>query len=224
MRILIIDDDTALRTSLKSHLEAESFAVDTADNGNDGSYRARTNEYDAIILDLSLPRKHGYDACREIRQAGITAPILILSASVGVESKIRLINSGADDYLEKPFSYNELVARLRALMRRPQHLITNPLVLDDLVVDSAKQKVTRGDQLVYLTRKEFSLLEYLLRHRGKVVSRGMIMEHVWNADSDPFSNTIEAHVLNVRKKVDFVKKRKLIHTIPGRGYKMDIAA
>ena len=222
MRILIIEDDIHLQESLKARLEAESFIVDAAANGKNGSYSARTNEYDLIILDLTLPDAHGFEICGEIRSRGVTAPILILSSVTETESKVRLINSGADDYLTKPFSFNELLARIRALLRRPKAVMADILKIDDLVLDSARQKVIRDKSTIYLTRKEFSLLEYLLRHQGKVVSRGMIMEHVWNADSDPFSNTIEAHILNVRKKIDAANKQKLIHTIPGRGYKIDL--
>ncbi len=222
MRILVIEDDVNLRRCLASSLEAESFVVDTAHNGARGSYSARTNEYDAIILDLNLPDANGMKICKDLRANGNTTPILMLSISASTDNKICLINSGADDFMAKPFSFNELVARLRALIRRPRPLVSDVLTIDSLVLDSIKQKVTRNNQAVYLTRKEFSLLEYLLRHQGRVISRGTIMEHVWNADSDPFSNTIEAHILNIRRKIDAAQCRKLIYTVPGRGYKIDL--
>ncbi|MDQ3076737.1 MAG: response regulator transcription factor [bacterium] len=222
MRILLIEDDQDISNSLKVSFEAESFTVDIAVDGYSGSYIARTNEYDLIILDLALPKKNGWDVCNEIRTAHKTTPIIMLSVVSDTQEKIRLLNCGADDYLTKPFSFRELLARTRALLRRPAHMAHEIVQVDDLILDSMKQKVIRGKETIYLTRKEFSLLEYLMRHKGLVVSRGMIMEHVWNAESDPFSNTIEAHILNVRKKVDRIKRRRLIHTIPGRGYKIDV--
>jgi DNA-binding response OmpR family regulator len=223
MRILIIEDDKDIRDFLRMSLESESFAVDEASDGERGSYTARTNDYDAIILDLVLPKKDGNLVCKEIRAAGKQAPIIMLSVNSDFETKVNLLNYGADDYLTKPFSFLELRARIRALLRRPLNIEPALLEIDDLKVDTLRQRVERANRKVYLTRKEFALLEYLMKHKGTVVSRGMIMEHVWNADSDPFSNTIEAHILNVRKKVDNPSKNKLIHTIPGRGYKVDIS-
>jgi DNA-binding response OmpR family regulator len=222
MRILIIEDDKEVRNFLKVSLEAESFIVDEATDGDMGSYNARTNDYDMIILDLMLPKKDGCEVCREIRMTGNTVPILMLSATSGPEYKVDLLNCGADDYVTKPFSFQELRARIRALLRRPHLIEPAVLEIDDLKVDTSKQRVVRGNKKIYLTRKEFCLLEYLMKHKGAVVSRGMIMEHVWNADTDPFSNTIEAHILNVRRKID-ITKRKLIHTVPGRGYKIDFS-
>jgi DNA-binding response OmpR family regulator len=145
----------------------------------------------------------------------------MLTVSSAVENKVDLLNTGVDDYLTKPFSFQELKARLHALMRRPQDLKANVVSIGDLTIDSLRHKVVRGTKEIYLTRKEFALLEYLTRHQGIVVSRGMIMEHVWDAEGDPFSNTIEAHILNLRKKVEVGSKKKLIHTIPGRGYILD---
>lgn len=223
MRILIIEDDAEARESLRIGLEQESFVVDEASDGEKGSYIARTNDYDLIILDYILPKKNGWEVCREIRTAGKTMPILVLTVRSSVDDKIEFLNCGADDYVTKPFAFFELLARVRALLRRPSGLEPSILTLDDLTVDTHRQKVSRGKKEIYLTRKEFSLLEYLMKHKGAVVSRGMIMEHVWNSDSDPFSNTIEAHILNVRKKVDIMKNKKLIQTVPGRGYKIDTA-
>lgn len=223
MRILLIDDSEDIRHSLKMSLEAESFIVDTSSDGYHGSYTARTNEFDLIILDISMPKKNGWEVCTEIRNAHNHTPILVLSVLSDVQAKIKMLNCGADDYLTKPFSFRELLARIRALLRRPGELTEDIIQVDDLILDSMKQKVTRGATTVYLTRKEFCLLEYLMRHKGTVVSRSMIMEHVWNAESDPFSNTIEAHILNVRKKIDNVKKKRLIHTVPGRGYKVEVS-
>jgi DNA-binding response OmpR family regulator len=222
MRILIVEDDEDISRSLKSSLEAETFSVDTAADGETGSYLARTNEYDLVILDFMLPKKDGKTICMEIRQAGKTMPIIMLTVRSTTEAKVELLNTGADDYLTKPFSFHELRARIRALLRRPRELEATTFELNDLTVDTLRQKVVRNGKEVYLTRKEFSLLEYLLKHQGIVVSRGMIMEHVWDAEGDPFSNTIEAHILNLRKKIDASEKKKLIQTIPGRGYTIDV--
>jgi DNA-binding response OmpR family regulator len=221
MRVLIVEDDEDVSASLKTSLEAETFSVDTAFDGERGSYLARTNDYDLVILDYMLPKKDGKTICTEIRQAGKTVPIIMLTVRSATEAKVELLNAGADDYLTKPFSYQELRARIRALLRRPQEIQTTVLNLDDLVMDTMRQKVTRAEKEIYLTRKEFSLLEYLMKHQGIVISRGMIMEHVWDAEGDPFSNTIEAHILNLRKKIDTGHKKKLIHTIPGRGYTVE---
>jgi DNA-binding response OmpR family regulator len=221
MRILVVEDDEDISRVLKFSLEAETFSVDVAKNGEDGSYMARVNEYDLIILDYMLPKKNGKEICLEVRAAGKTMPIIMLTVSSATESKVDLLNSGADDYLTKPFSFHELRARIRALLRRPQTLEANTFEIEDLQIDLVRHKAVRAGKEVYLTRKEFALLEYLMRHKGVVVSRGMIMEHVWDSEGDPFSNTIEAHILNLRKKVDINNRKKLIHTIPGRGYTID---
>jgi DNA-binding response OmpR family regulator len=222
MRILIVDDDDDIRESLKFALEAETYSVDTASDGEKGSYLARTNEYDLIILDYMMPKKDGRTVCLEIRQAGKTVPIIMLTVRSTTEAKVELLNTGADDYLTKPYSFQELRARINALLRRPRQLESTTFKLGDLSVDTLRHKVIRANKEIYLTRKEFGLLEYLLRHQGIVVSRGMIMEHVWDSEGDPFSNTIEAHILNLRKKIDIHFKQKLIHTIPGRGYTIEL--
>lgn len=222
MRILVIEDDRELRASLKTHLNAECFAVDTTSDGADGSFAARSSEYDLVILDNVLPKKNGLEVCQEIRSAGKHIPILVLSVKSTPEEKIELLNAGADDYLAKPFSHDELKARINALLRRPKVLMPPLLKVDDLILDTLEQRVRRGKKEIYLTRKEFALTEYMLRNRGTVVSRGMLMEHVWNSEIDPFSNTIEAHILNLRKKIDVGSKKKLIHTVPGRGYKIEV--
>jgi len=219
MRILIIEDEQEIRTFIKQSLESECFVVDAAQNGEEGSWLARTNEYDAIVLDNMLPGKSGKEVCMDIRRAGKTAPIIILSVKTGIDTKVAMLNIGADDYLTKPFSLDELLARIRALLRRPKEIKEAVLALGDLVLDTNQHTACRGAEDVYLTRKEFMLLEYLLRNQDAVVSRGMIMEHVWDMNADPFSNTIESHIRSLRKKIDF-KAKKLIHTVPGRGYKI----
>lgn len=221
MRILVIDDNTDLRGSLKSSLEADCFVVDTAGDGEQGSYMARVNDYDLILLDYVLPKKTGHAVCREVRAAGKSTPIIILSVQCETSDKVDLLNAGADDYLVKPFNYDELRSRIRAIMRRPAALMMPTLTSGDLVIDTAKQKVRRKGKDIYLTRKEYALLEYLMRNSGAVISRGTLLEHVWGEEIDPFSNTVEAHILNLRKKIDKGSRKKLIHTVPGRGYKID---
>lgn len=221
MRILIVDDNKDIREYLRKNLEGECFVVDTAGDGEQGSYMGRVHEYDAILLDNVMPKKNGIDVCREIRGSGRTAPIMMLSVQGETDLKVGLLNAGADDYLTKPFSYAELSSRLRALLRRPKIILKPVLQFEDLELDTVNQRAKRGTKRIYLTRKEFALVEYLLRNSGDVVSRGMLLEHVWNDEIDPFSNTIEAHILNLRKKIDWSPKNKIIHTVPGRGYKID---
>lgn len=221
MRALVVDDENELREMLAQNLRSERFAVDTAADGTEGSYLARTNDYDIIVLDNMLPEKSGVSVCSDIRRIGRTVPIIMLSVLTDSWQKVELLNAGADDYLAKPYSFNELMARIRALLRRPAGLIGDVLTLDTLAVDLKRQVVTRAGQRARLTRKEFMLLEYLLRHQGAVLSRGMILEHVWDMLSDPFSNTIESHIRGLRKKLHMAGEKPLIHTVPGRGYKID---
>ncbi len=221
MKIFLVDDDETLRTSLKMRLEAACFSVDTAADGEQGSFMARTNEYDLIVLDGVMPKMTGWEACKAIREAGKTTPILMLSVQSEIQDKVGALNLGADDYLTKPFSFDEFLARVRALLRRPLGIVSEVLQCSDLTLDVHKQRVTRGKEDVRLTRKEFMLLEYLLRHKGGVVSRGDLLEHIWDSSVDVFSNTIESHILSLRKKIDVGKKTKLIYTVSGRGYKID---
>jgi DNA-binding response OmpR family regulator len=222
MRMLLIEDEQEIIDFLKPRLESEGFAVDTAMDGELGVFQAATNDYDLLIVDNMLPKKTGLTVCTEVRHLGRTVPILILSVVADASKKAGLLNAGADDYLTKPFSFEELMARIRALLRRPKNLNESTLRIDDLVLDAASHVVTRGDKRIHLTPKEFGLIEFLLKNRGIVVSRGMILEHVWDMNADLFSNTIEAHILSLRKKIDLPKKRKLIHTIHGFGYKIDL--
>lgn len=222
MHLLVVEDDKEINDFLRVSMEAECFAVDTAFDGETGSYMARTSNYDLIILDNILPKKEGRIACKEIRDAGKTCPIIMLSVKSETVTKVDLLNAGADDYMTKPFSLEELLARMRALLRRPKEIETDILNIDDLFIDAKRHSVRRGKKEIYLTRKEFVLLSYLLRNAGAAMSRGMIMEHVWNMDIDPFSNTIESHILSLRKKIDAKSKKKLIHTVPGIGYKISV--
>ena len=222
MKVLIVEDEKKVVNFLRHGLEAMLFTVDVAYNGKNGSYLALTGEYDIIVLDNMLPCKSGKEVVTEIRKAGKTVPIIMISALSEVQTKVDLFNAGVDDYVTKPFSLDELVARIRALERRPTHLIGDILTIDNLALDTRRSRVTRSnDTPIYLTRKEFALLEYFLRNQESVLSRGMILEHVWDMNTDPFSNTIESHILSLRRKIESPKWKKLIHTVPGRGYKME---
>ena len=169
-----------------------------------------------------MPKKNGIEICRDIRESKKQVPIIVLSVLDDTDQKIELLEAGADDYLTKPFSFYELMARIRAILRRPQKLVQSLFQIDDLLLDAQKHEVRRGNTEIYLTKKEFMLLEFLLRHIGSVVSRGDILEHVWDIHADPFSNTIETHILSLRKKIDTAGKHKLIHNISGRGYKIGL--
>lgn len=221
MRALIIEDDTTVSDFLKSSLEAEYFAVDVEADGEKGLFLAKTNDYDIIILDNNLPGIGGSEICKSIRNEKMMVPILVLSVRTETNIKTELLNLGADDYLNKPFSFQELLARIRALLRRPQQIQDEVLNIGDISLDTKRFTVTQKNKEIYLTRKEFMLLEYLMKNRGTVLSRGMILEHVWDMNADPFSNTIESHIVSIRKKLGSNGKQKMILTIPGRGYKIE---
>lgn len=225
MKILIIEDDEDVIDFLKISFKSESFTVDVARDGSEGSFLARTNPYDIIIIDYSLPIKNGLTVCKEIRAAEIETPIIFLTVHLEIKKKIDALDTGADDYIVKPFSFDELRSRIYAIKRRPKKIESLILRAGDIVIDTRKQDARREDIALNLTRKEYNLLEYLVRNKNIVVSRGMIMEHVWNAESDPLSNTVEAHILNLRKKINikstFKSKNEIIRNIPGRGYIID---
>lgn len=221
MRILIVEDDPKINNFLKISLESEYFVVDAAHDGEEGFHLAQTNPYDIIVLDSMLPNKTGLEICKDLRAEGIVTPIIGLSVKSEVANKVGFLNAGADDYLTKPFSFEELKARIHALLRRPQNLQTDVIEISGLELDSKKHLVRKDGQVVYLTRKEFLLLEYLMKNQGTVLSRGMILEHVWDMNADPFSNTIETHIMSLRRKLDRDKATRIIHTIPGIGYKVD---
>lgn len=220
MRLLIVEDNKDIIDFLKPSLKAEGFIVDVAQDGEAGSYMARTNEYDLVILDNVMPKKDGYEVCREIRKDGKYMPIILLSVKAEVEDKVKLLNAGADDYIAKPFSFEELLARIKALMRRPRKIENNILRVEDLILDTGSHTVKCGQKEIKLTFKEFVLLEYLMKNQGKVLSRSVIIEHVWDANTDLFSNTIETHIFNLRKKIRQGNKKEFIHTVPGMGYKI----
>lgn len=221
MRVLVVEDEKRIAELLKQGLESECFVVDIAKDGKSGSDMARQNQYDIIVLDNLLPHKHGIDICKEIRAEGKATPVLMLSVKSDTTTKVDVLNAGADDYMTKPFSFEELLARLRALLRRPQEVQGDVLTVGDLKLDSRRQYIERDGRKIYLTRKEFALLKYFMKNVGTVLSRGLIMEHVWDMNADPLSNTIESHIVNLRKKITNKDEEMLIHTIPGRGYKME---
>ena len=221
MRVLVVEDEKEIRDFIKRSLEAECFVVDAAPDGEKGVELAGANTYDLITLDNIMPKKTGLEVCQEIRAKGNNVPILILSVKSETTSKVDLLNAGADDYLTKPFSIDELLARSRALLRRPKQIESKIIKIDDLELSIDQHIVKRAGKEIYLTRKEYALLLYLMKNQGIVLSRSMIMEHVWDMSVDPFSNTIESHIVSLRKKIDLPGKKKLIHTISGRGYKID---
>jgi two-component system, OmpR family, copper resistance phosphate regulon response regulator CusR len=221
MKILVVEDDKSIAEILREGLTADSHIVEVAENGADGSFLARSFEYDAIVLDYSLPKKNGLIVCKEVRDAGKHTPILFLSSTDTSETKIAAFNSGADDYVTKPFSISEFNARIRAVLRRSKKRSETILKVRDLSLNTDSCSVRRGNKDIRLTRKEYSLLEFFLRHPESVLSRAVIMEHVWTADQDPFSNTVEAHIRNLRKKINTGHRPALILNIPGRGYVLD---
>lgn len=220
MKLLIIDDEKQILSFLKINLESLGFVVDIAENGESGLSLAQINAYDLIILDLSLPDISGEDICKNLRNEGQNTKILILSANSQTTNKVYLLNTGADDYLTKPFSLEELVARIKALSRRPKEISSDLLTAQDLKLDRQKQIVSKAGKEIYLTRKEFLLLEYFMSHPNTVISRGELMEHIWDSEVNLFSKTIETHILHLRNKID-KRTRPLLKTVSGRGYKFN---
>lgn len=219
MRILIVEDQDDIAQSIREELR-QTYAVDICNNGKEGSFQARTNEYDLILLDINLPDKSGFEICREIRADDIHTPILMLTGVGEIDSKVEALDIGADDYLTKPFSFKELNARIRALMRRTQDAPANTLTVDDLSVDTVQRSVIRGNKTIKLRRKEYDLLEYMMRNVGRVLTRSMILEHVWDNNVDFFTNAIDVHVKYLRDQVDRPFKKKLIKTVHGLGYRL----
>jgi len=223
MRILVVEDEHKIANSIKKGLEQEHYAVDVAYTGSDGYDLASTEPYDLLILDLMLPDLTGTEICKKLRAKHIHTPILILTAKGQIQDKVEGLDSGADDYLTKPFSFEELLARMRALVRRPKETLGTTLVVDDLTLNSTIFQVMRGTLEIKLSGKEFSLLEYLMRNQGRIVTKNDILNYVWDYDSLVTINTVEAFIKNLRKKVDapFAKVYPLITTIRGFGYKIE---
>ena len=218
MRILVIEDEKKIADFIKRGLKEEGYAVDTARDGEEGYFLAKTNDYDLIVLDIMLPKMDGISLCRKMREEKINAPILMLTAMGAVKDKVIGLDAGADDYLTKPFAFEEFLARIRALLRKKDLPETAKLLIEDLELDLVTHKVTRANKEIPLTGKEYALLEYLMRNIGTVVTRTMISEHVWDINFDTFTNVIDVYINYLRKKIDEGNKKKLIHTLRGRGY------
>ncbi len=220
MRILVIADNETTAKCLRTSLREEGFVVDIAIDCERGSFLALTNDYKLIIFDHALPRKQSKCLCQEIREKK-SVPIIILSEKAEVLTKVALFDAGVDDFLAKPFSFEELMARIRAILRRPQKIKNQELRVGNVILNSKKHEARCKGQLLQLTKKEFALLEYLMRHKNEVVSRTSILEHVWDIDSNPFSNTLEAHIRSIRRKLELKCDNNFIKTIPGIGYKIE---
>lgn len=225
MRILIIEDEEKLAQSLKKGLERNGYAVDYLMDGDAGQRRLEVShsDYDIVILDLMLPKKTGFDVCKDIRAQGITVPVIILTARDMMSDKVKALDCGADDYLIKPFSFEELLARIRALLRRPAQAFIAELAVGDLLLKPAEREVFRSGQRVDLTLKEFELLQHLMRHAGEVLNREEIYAHLWDFADNSMSNTIDVHVKNLRKKLgdrEIDDDKKLVETIRGVGYRL----
>jgi len=223
MRVLVVEDNQKIANSIKKGLEQESFAVDIALDGIKGFDLAVVEDYDIIILDLMLPGMDGMEVCRKLRQEEkISTKILMLTAKNQLEDRVEGLNTGADDYLAKPFAFKELIARIRALTRRPKKTLNNTLKIKDLELDSSNQQVKRAGKIISLSKKEYSLLEYLLRNKNKILSKQELINHVWDYNADILENTVEVYIGYLRNKIEkpFKNKPKLIKTIKGFGYKI----
>jgi len=223
MRILIVEDEHKIANSIKKGLEQETYAVDIAYDGEEGFDLASTEEFDLIILDLMLPKMDGVSICKKLREEKIHTPILILTAKGQIEDKVNGLNCGADDYLTKPFSFLELIARVKALTRRPKQVIDPILKVGNLALDTINYEVKRSGKSIKLSKKEFALLEYFMRHKGKILNKDQIINHVWEYDSDVLPNTVEVYVGYLRNKVDkpFKNEKPLLQTLRGFGYKIE---
>lgn len=219
MRILVVEDEHRIAVAIKQGLEDERYAVDVAHDGERGLDLGSSGDYDCLILDLMLPKLDGLTVAKKLRGSGVHTPILMLTAKGELRDRVSGLDSGADDYLPKPFAFEELLARLRALSRRPQNTLGNTLSVADLILDPVKITVVRGVRPLDLSKKEFSILEYLLRHQGSVLSKDQLIAHVWDYDADVLPNTVEVNIRNLRRKLG---KPDLIKTIRGFGYKIGL--
>lgn len=217
MRILVVEDDARVASFVRRGLREEHYAVDVARDGEQALFLAQTNDYDLMVLDLLLPKRGGIEVLRTLRAERVTVPILILTAKDEPQDKVAGLDAGADDYLTKPFAFEELLARVRALLRRRGDLMPTLLRADDLALDTVRHRATRAGRELVLTNREYALLEFFLRHADAVVTRTMLAEHVWEHDFDPLSNVIDVHVARLRQKIDD-GSGKLLHTVRGQGY------
>ena len=218
MKILVIEDDPTVGQFVKRGLEENRWGVDLVADGEEGERRAATDTYDLVILDMRLPGKSGLDVLMALRARGFERPVLVLTAQDAVDAKVSTLRAGADDYVTKPFAFEELLARVEALARRPRAIASPTLRVGDLVLDPQAREVHRGEEMIDLTPKEFTVLEYLMRHAGRVMSRTLITEYAWGYHFDPGTNIVDVVINHLRKKVDARHDRKLISTVRGVGY------
>jgi len=223
MRILVVEDEKGIAGFIKRGLEEEHYAVDVAGDTEQALFLIETNEYDLIVLDVMLPGKDGITVCRELREKKMAVPVLMLTAKSSVKDRVTGLDAGADDYLTKPFAFEEFLARVRVLLRRKHDQKNTVLKAEDLQLDQVTHRVARGGKEIVLTSKEYALLEYLMLNANQVVTRTMISEHVWDEDFDTFTNVIDVYINYLRKKVDKGFKKKLIHTLRGTGYTLKAA-
>ncbi|GJL66560.1 MAG: DNA-binding response regulator [Nitrospirales bacterium] len=220
MRILVVEDEPKVASFIRRALEEESYAVDVCADGQQGLDWAQSIDYDLIVLDLMLPGIPGLELLKQIRKSGVKTPVMILTARSEVDQRVKGLDAGADDYLTKPFAIEELLARARALLRRAGGVPSGILEVSDLVLNPVTREVMRGDQRIELTTKEYALLEYLMRNAGRVLTRPMITEHVWDLDFDTFTNVIDVYISYLRNKIDRGREQSLIQTVRGSGYVM----
>ena len=218
MRILIVEDEKSLNKIINKKLTADGYSVDSCFDGQEAISVLSYTDYDAVVLDIMLPKADGYQVLASLRKAGKSTPVIFLTAKDTVADRVKGLDLGANDYLVKPFALEELTARLRAITRPAFGMATDLIQVDDLVLDSNKQTVKRGDKDIVLSAKEYALLEYLMRNKGIVISREKIEDHIWNFDYDGGTNVVDVYISYLRKKIDVGHKRKLIHTVRGRGY------
>lgn len=221
MKILLVEDDTKIATFLKRGLQEEGYVVDCSYDGEEALYLIEEYTYDVILLDVMIPKYSGIEVCKKIRDKNISTPIIMLSAKSSIEDKVLGLNEGANDYVTKPFSFDELLARIRVQVRL-QTTQSNQIIIEDLILDLEKKSVHRGEREIGLTKKEFILLEYLMRNQGKIVTEDMINEALWDMDSQTLSNIISVYMYRLRNKIDKNENTKLMQTIRGMGYKFGI--
>lgn len=220
MRLLIIEDEVKLSNNIKQGFTENGFAVDQAFDGEEGLFLAESEEYDAIVLDIMLPKIDGINVCKTLRQKNVKTPILMLTAKARLEDKVEGLDVGADDYLTKPFEFAELKSRVNALLRRSHNQTENTITIDDLKIDTKAHTAIRDGKEIHLTAKEFAILEFLARHKNEVVTRTQILEHTWDYNFESMSNIVDVFIATLRKKIDGKSDKKLLHTVRGVGFKL----
>jgi len=221
MKILVVEDDKKVAGFIRQGLREEQYTVDTAYDGEEGLLAVRSNHYDVVILDVMMPKKDGFEVCKAMRSEAILTPVLMLTARDHLEDKVKGLKDGADDYLTKPFAFEELLARIEALLRRGSNYKAHCLKVGDLELDPISRKVIRENKMITLTGKEFALLEYLMKNKGRVITQAMISDQVWEMDFDGLSNVVNVYINHLRDKVDKGFSKRYIHTVRGSGYKID---